>query len=113
MNTEWEQVRCEFYENKYWYNDKGQIRNNLGKILKSNKSGTHVLLTRTINKIPYKRLFKIDTLINTDEYLKEIGYVNGKREEVKAERSADRFKKVKDSRVRSCSLKDINTLNLV
>lgn len=106
-------VRCKFFEELYSFDTDGKIRNKCNKIMKpSDKRGTHVYLSRRVEGIPYKRLFKIDTLINTDEYLNEKGFAYGRRVNFNIERSTDKFKKIQDGRVRSCSLENINSLNL-
>jgi hypothetical protein len=108
----WFPVRCKFFENTYEYNSKGQIRNKTGKIIKPISNGKSVRIYKSVNGVKYKKVFKLYDLINTDRYLDTTTKPIYSIPIVKPSNDSYAFKKVTDKRVRSCSLEDINTLNL-
>ena len=107
METEvWKKVRCKFFEDDYKYNSKSEIKGKANKILKTNDKYKKTLyLGKSLNGIYYKKLFNIDKLINTDFYMNFVPLKRIKQNPIA-------LKRVSDPRVRSCSLADINTLNL-
>ena len=110
---EWFPVRCKYYSDLYSYNKNGKIRNKTKKILKFlGDKKQRINLSRTIDGIPYKRVFQVDRLLNTDDYLDEVGFEVGKAKKPFKQRESDRFKPQQDSKVRSGSIEDIGKFNL-
>ena len=107
MKTEiWKKVRCKFFEDDYKYNSKSQIKGEANIILKPRfKSGESILLRKRVDGFTYTKQFNIEKLINTDFYMDETPVKILKQNPLA-------LKRVNDSNIRSCSLADINTLNL-
>ena len=102
----WKKVRCKFFAEHYKYNSKSEIKGNSNIILKSNKKGGKLFpLGRTIDGVLYKKYFNIDKLINSDFYMDAVPKSRVKNKPIKLQR-------VFDPKIRSCSLAEINTLNL-